>query len=326
MDYINNKIIFFNIGWMKNYQGMANGDDIRGGGAYVQENKYGHEIFNFVPHNGFVYGFVQPPRSTSINMGRLGAGDKDSIDNFLVVWTSTEPSGGTYIIGWYKNATLFKEYQYSKNLDRVYVGEEIGYNVKAKEEDVTLLTLDERVFPIKRTGKGWMGRSNIWYADQEQNQSFKKDVMEYIFNKKLPKIKKPEGKNGIPRQTDPYLRQKIETIAIKKTFDYYENHGYHVKSKEKDNLGWDLEASINNRKLRIEVKGLSLENVNFELTPNEYEKMDMFKESYRICVVVNALKNPILKIFYYDDGSWQDKNGNALKIEERKSAKCFLGK
>ena len=82
-------------------------------------------------------------------------------------------------MGWYKDATLFKDYQYSEDLNRNYKDEKIGYNVKAKEEDSILLPIDERVFHIKR-GKGWMGQSNIWYADQESNEDFKNEVFEYI--------------------------------------------------------------------------------------------------------------------------------------------------
>lgn len=176
-----------------------------------------------------------------------------------------------------------------------------------------------------------MGQSNIWYADQEIVSEFKKEVFKYIDDRIIPK--KPKNKvKGVPRQIDPRKRKKIEGIAIEKTIQHYENLGYNVESVEKDNLGWDLEATIDNRMLKLEVKGLSQENVNIELTPNEYKQMQNSKKEYRVCVVTNALKKPNLQIFSYNDekldsdnlGIWQDENGNALKMEERISARCYV--
>lgn len=323
---VNKEIIFLNIGWMENYQGNDGVDKIEGGGSYVQENKFGHEVYNFLPHDGFVYGFVQTPRSSTFHIERLGADIKDnSIDDVLAVWVANRPKVGSVIVGWYKNATLFREYQYSDNLNRNFKDEKVGYNVKAKIEDATLLPKDERVFHIKR-GKGGMGQSNVWYASQESNEDFKKEVLEYVYNNILPLNDENKRKKTISRQVDTYKRQKIEVTAINHTIKYYEKYGYTVESKEKDNLGWDLEASLDNIKLKIEVKGLSQENVAIELTPNEYKKMNKFKENYRISVVTNALKKPTLKLFSFNDeeGIWQDKNGNKLEIEEKISARCYV--
>ncbi len=54
-------MIFLRIGWMNRYQGQTASDKITGGGAFVEEHRYGHEIFNFLPYNGRVLGYVQPP-------------------------------------------------------------------------------------------------------------------------------------------------------------------------------------------------------------------------------------------------------------------------
>jgi hypothetical protein len=41
-------IIFLNTTWMKRYEGLIGNDVIvHGGGSYVDEYGYGHEIFNF---------------------------------------------------------------------------------------------------------------------------------------------------------------------------------------------------------------------------------------------------------------------------------------
>ena len=67
----NHKVVFLNVGWMDNYQGL-NGDPIKGGGSFPKTRRYGHEIFNFQPHNGRYYGYGRPA-SDSINLERLGS-------------------------------------------------------------------------------------------------------------------------------------------------------------------------------------------------------------------------------------------------------------
>ena len=53
-------------------------------------------------------------------------------------------------------------------------------------------------------------------------------------------------------------------------FSSEDGGSYEVKDRQKDNVGWDLEARRPGKKtLLIEVKGLSGKEVSFELTPNE---------------------------------------------------------
>jgi len=321
-------MIFLNIGWMRDYKGItaANGE-IKGGGSFVQEAGYGYEMFNFLPYNGYMYGYVQPNKG-SIRIERLGAPPKDSsIDDILAIWVAKRPrSGGVFIVGWYNNATVYRGCQPApEGSKREYEGEKLGYYIKAKakEEDYRLLPEGERVFQIPR-GKGGMGQSNVWYADQAIHASFKKDVLNFM--RKFPKSEQPQSEKDKP-WPDPYKRQKIEKIAIEKTTKYYENLGYVVDSVEKDNAGWDLEAILHDRLLRIEVKGLSQKEVLIELTPNEYEKMKEYKDSYRICVVTDALGEcPLLRRFSFspESGEWEDDEGNQLKINEIVSARMSM--
>ena len=94
---------------MERYKGLQDGDEIIGGGSYVKIEGCGHEVCNFAEVNGTLYGYVQPPGS-QIDIDRLGAQpDDDEISNITVVWTATRPTGGTAVIGWYKNATVFRK-------------------------------------------------------------------------------------------------------------------------------------------------------------------------------------------------------------------------
>src|SRR5206468_6509481 len=45
--------------------------------------------------------------------------------------------------------------------------------------------------------------------------------------------------SGVAHQTDPFLRQKIERVAIEVTAAQFTQLGYDVDSIEHDNMGWD---------------------------------------------------------------------------------------
>lgn len=315
-------IIFLRTGWMKSYKGLAH-DDIIGGGSFIEEYGYGYEIFNFAPYKGHMYGYFF--LEGSINLDRIGASeDDDSVDNVLVVWVSKFPSGGMFIVGWYDNATVYRDYQEPPNgSQRIYKGESLGYRVKAKADDCQILPLDARVFPIPSSRSGGMGQANIWYADQDSHASLREKVLKYISTGKISKAKR-NTKGGKPWQLDPYKRHQIEKKAIELTVKYYEDLGYSVDSVEKDNVGWDLEATMPEKMLRLEVKGLSQAEILIALTPNEYEQMKKHKDSYRMCVVTNALdKHALLRVFSFsfESGQWEDDEGNLLSITEIISAR-----
>lgn len=321
-----NPMIFLNVGWMRKYRGLT-GDTIIGGGSYIQETGYGHEIFNFEPFEGNMYGFVQV--TGSIDLTRIGGNTfDDSRSGILTVWVAREPTGGTFIIGWYTNATVYKELQLPpEGSNRAYEGDLFEYRVKAKQESCKLLNLDQRVFNIPRGVRGGMGQANIWYADQPSNAQFREDVWKYISEGKLSEKSNRHAKFGQPHQPDAHKRKLIEKVAVEKTIYYYEKLGYIVNSVERDNVGWDLEATNGGRKLRIEVKGLSHSELLIELTPNEYDNMKMHQHSYRISVVTDTLKkNPLLRVFSYSPEShnWEDDDENQLIITEIIGARMNL--
>lgn len=173
------KMIFFNIGWMTAYQGVES-DPITGGGAHIDEYGDGCEVMNFQPYEGFMYGFAAIAGSLSIH--RLGAkrGD-DSIEKVLVVWVATSPSRGPVAVGWYNNATVYRERQYPpKGSGRERSGtQEWGYRARARVEDCKLLPENQRTFRVPR-GKGGMGQANVWYADRPENATFRDRVLKYV--------------------------------------------------------------------------------------------------------------------------------------------------
>ena len=160
-------IIFCNIGWMKHYDGIQ-GDSIQRGGSY-NRNAVGHEVCNFTPCSGRVYGYVQPTGRVAVE--RLGAvKEADHADGVTVVWTAGPDTGGTAIIGWYTNATVYRDLQVIRNPSRTHRSNNISkYRITAALENAHLIPTAERGFLIPRRVKGGIGQSNVWYADKPES-------------------------------------------------------------------------------------------------------------------------------------------------------------
>lgn len=319
-------VIFCNIGWMERYQGLSHGDQIVGGGSYVKDEGRGHEICNFAPSKNILYGYVQPP-GVQIDIERMGASTNDeSIDDVTVIWTATRPTGGTAVVGWYKNATVFRRYQKFHIPPAIQEQNRIdGYWISASADQAKLLPVDERTFEIPRQVKGGMGQANVWYADKLESASIVKRALELVGGK----LASPKAAKGRKGKQDQEHKVKIEKSAIRLCCEHFEGLGYTVESVEKDNLGWDLEAASGKTLLRIEVKGLSGSAFSIELTPNEFKAFAEQADAYRLAVVTNALESPRLFICRYSNEQkrWvvDGEVSKSIQIETRQSAsvKCI---
>ncbi len=290
-------LLFANIGWMTHYRGNCANDQIKGGGSYRDDDK--HEAFNYLPIGGKCYGYVQPVRWGKINLSRI---DKtcsgERLDNVLVVWIAKHPvGGGTYIVGWYKNASVYSVFQESSSALR----NNYEYNIVANSKDCTLVPLDQRTFQIPRAntqGQGFLGQSNVWYADSPKKsiQQFRDEVFHYI--QEYSTIGQHVSKHAI--KVDVEARKQVEKAAVIFVTKEYRKLGYRVVSREKENIGWDLDATKSGITLKLEVKGLSQNQVSVRISKNEHDSMMANKDSYRLCVVTNAIKKPTLIKFLWD--------------------------
>lgn len=159
------QLFFCNIGWMARYEGL-NGvpDKIVGGGKYVEEHGIGGEICNFLQaDDGCVYGHVETIKNDEdreIRIEKLG-GSGDFVEGVDVVWTATHPKkGGRRVVGWYKDATVFRKRQhFRKAPSRQHRIDKVGsYIVRALAKNAYRLELDDRTLVMGR-GRGWMGQT-----------------------------------------------------------------------------------------------------------------------------------------------------------------------
>ena len=325
-------LVLFNIGWMKRYRGLTESDRIFNGGRYVQENEIGDEVRNFEPAMGRLYGYVPTQDGSNINMTRLGVdADAEYADDVTVVFTATPPEGGNVVVGWYRNARVWREPRRRDEYDIHFVAE-------ARQKDCELLKVDDRVFPVPRTRRGdgdafVMGRTPVRYTDKPNAKPFLRRLNQYMesYMESPPTADEPERRRrrrrDAPRQSDPLLRAKVEKAAIEHVTRHYS--GYECQSVERENKGWDLEFTRGARKLLVEVKGCSGDLGHVELTPNEYRAMRdrRCRHAYRLAIVTRALEAPRLSIISFNgsDKTWRDQDDREVRLEERTGVRVRTG-
>lgn len=286
-------ILFARIGYMQYYQGVDSERPI--GGGYYNENEIGHEAFNFKQEaDGFCYGYVQPPRGTTdnenprLNIGRIDPARKreEFVENVLVVWIATRPKeygGGQYVVGWYKNATVYREFQkIDKNIDR-HPLKDFHYNIKCYYKDAVLLPTNKRKIYIPKPNKGnaSMGQANVYYT---------LDAKGFLINNLAKELKKAieltkmyAGPNLVTKEDwlldiqsqysyepNPKIRKTIEDYAMKKCIRHYENIGFKCEDVSQRE-SFDVLAQKGSCTLKIEVKGTRGAGDKVILTKKEVE-------------------------------------------------------
>ena len=320
-------MIFFNIGWMKHYQGQNASDKILGEFEYIVTHGTGHEQYNFLPHKGFMYGYApvkwnkESQNFQQVAIEKLGAekGD-DHISGVTVIFISRNPTTQTtYVVGWYMNATVYRQPQELRLKGRVLNKESLFYVCKAKLEDTHCIPESERFFvvPSAHKEKGGYGQSTIWYA--QQRQDIQDNALKYIADGETPYQTPKRTNNGLSQED----KKNIENSAIRAATIFFESHGFQVDSVEADNCGWDLTVYSAVEEFCVEVKGTAGKIVNFQLTPNEYKILKRHWRKYKIAVAINCLGDAHLDVFSIWHDSKADKYfghndaGSRLELKEK---------
>lgn len=195
------KILFCKVSGMKYYKGACEDDKPYNGGLFVEENGYGHEEFNFLPielegrEKTACVGFVEPKSNRGVrntihieNIEGCSAYEKDAyVDDVLVIWCATRLEGDITVVGWYKNAKVFRELQEWTMMFANGTEEDRCYNVLADSENCTLLPEFERnrsvwEIPLARKKTYGFGQSMVWYPTDEKAKTFVERVLSNIEN------------------------------------------------------------------------------------------------------------------------------------------------
>lgn len=154
---------------MKNYCGVTENDKPINGGKFINENGAGGEVFNFSPYNHKCYGYVMHYGEMHIERFDKKLKNSPKVGGVTVVFVASDGIESK-IVGWYENATMFRDWQ------EIYIaGDYYDYNFLADEKNCYLIEEKKRNFAIPRAtqaGKGrGMGRSQVWYAESGYAQS-----------------------------------------------------------------------------------------------------------------------------------------------------------
>jgi len=191
------RILFCNIARMKYYKGISPGvDEPNYGGEYVSRTGDAAEKFNFAPLQTELgercFGFVETKSTNSRTTNQLhierleGVAKKAAEANdVLVVWCSTHHQNRAVVVGWYKHATVLRNYEAIEVRDEIGVSEQI-FNVEADAQDCVLLPEGERNrhcwwAPRKKMTRSFgFGQANVWFAEEESAGNYVRQLVEQI--------------------------------------------------------------------------------------------------------------------------------------------------
>ena len=115
----------------------------------------------------------------------------------MVVWRAkSDCSDFTSVVGWYKNATVYRYY----NEFELANDDTKNYNFKAKAEDCILLPVNVRsrrtLWYVRRKGKKngpsyGFGQANVWFASESDENIY----LESYLNKIVNQIDNYDGEN-----------------------------------------------------------------------------------------------------------------------------------
>ncbi|MDV7341582.1 DUF3883 domain-containing protein [Terasakiella sp. A23] len=328
------KMVLFRLQWMEDYKGFENIKNATFG--HVKEGEDPHEAFNFqVESDNCHYGYARISKGDSIHIERLGEVDQDQdgneyVDGVTVIWTAKHPSGGMVVVGWYKNARVYRQEQLCPDEIVRPFNDDACYRVSANSGDAFFLETEQRdIELLKGLGDTWKQARPFYITEKEEFSEMEKKLWRLVYGKSGFSVSKKRKKPVINQER----KKEIEEGAIKLVTDEFENCGYTVTSFEDKNVGYDLQAVSQNGQeiLCIEVKGRGIDVVTADFTFNEYETIIKHQNNqfnvgeYVICIVTNVCR-PEMKLyqFYYDrkhKGWFDTNNGLKLKPEERVAVK-----
>ena len=218
------RILFCNIAWMDYYQGIIPGkDEPRNGGFYVLKNNDAHEKFNFqsvqltkedtfYPDGNECLGFVGTKSTNGKDDNQLriekiegcGALKKEQeVDDVLVIYCAKYPDSlrnETYIVGWFKHATVYRNYEQINFTNEDGFVYKQFYNAIAKKEDCVLLPRGLRrksnIWRVPRKQRDisyGFGQANVWFAKGEDDDLNLKKFLDRI----VGQIEEYDGENWV---------------------------------------------------------------------------------------------------------------------------------
>ena len=182
-------ILILNIPFCNKYNGIED-NFLNTYDKFFKEKKGAFpEFYNFQDYNGNCYGYVSAKEGI-VNLSEINFKNNEDLlfEKILILWVSKNDKNNNYkLIGWYKNAQVFKYLQ--KKISFPSVGRDLYFNTKASSKDCFLLPLEDRNFLINLN---FENNCNILLKDEkdlsnvlEFINSYKKERFNTIYNKNI---------------------------------------------------------------------------------------------------------------------------------------------
>jgi hypothetical protein len=278
-----NKLVLLKTAWCDWYDG----DAVVGNFQYVKDHgsDSGHERFNFKKSSGGIYYGYCPP------LGRGGSPSPEMLDEWTVIWVAKKPkTNGVRIVGVYYNAK-FEGDQLIHKID----GEEIAYCVSSRDAFVVPPELRTRSFksPVKSGPCCYLIGGN----NDKKYKALAKQLLDEIVKLKSLSASERESISTHYRFPSNEHIRAVEKASVEFVWKHFEAKKHIIKDRQKDNVGYDLEAATKHNTLLLEVKGTSGTTPYAYITANELAAARGKRGAdWRLCMVTNALTTPKLEI------------------------------
>jgi hypothetical protein len=157
---------------------------------------------------------------------------------------------------------------------------------EAKVGEVRLLNAPITLSELRRMFPNWAWLRNVnmfAYLDQHQSRT----LLRRIDDKPSIAAREELRRSGAGFGNNE-TNSLVERAAIRKAIRLLKQKGFMVTSRERESIGYDLDARRGRTELHVEVKGVSDDVVQFPITRNEVFRATS-DPSFRLFVVTDAL-------------------------------------
>ena len=279
------RVLFARVGWMKYYDGPREDDPKPISGGKYNKEQTGHEVYNYHDINGYCHSFFEPPGrlpasgKKDLNIKRIVPdAEADEVTGVTVVFVARHPSGGQFVVGWHRNATVYCACQ---RVERFGL-DGYGYYTRTRTGDVVLLPVSERSWRIPSDHS--FGNSNVCYTLNDDGSlkrlPWQQDILDKIRAYSGPNVYQNPvleedeeirtRSSGQGYGLNTVQRKAVEDCAMNAAERYFRANGYDFNDTHKTKP-YDYTCTINGEQWFVEVKGTTGQPDKILVTSGEVE-------------------------------------------------------
>jgi hypothetical protein len=308
------KILFVHINLMERYAGYDGDIDPREKHSHAKRDGVS-ERFNFklAPDGKFYGAWCE----SKVNLRRIDPQlnkNAASVNDVLLIFWAKVGKRDYRVVGWYEDATIWKEAQTNRCKDR-----DIKYFIAEATRGLLLPTGTKFPMALPVGKKGEVGpHAGNWYTFSDslehKNLPWLRRIISFIdsytngendYESAIDMdTAEDEKKNGF--QSNPRIRKAIELYAEKKAIEWFESQDFTFVRKV--GKPFDLIFTKDSKQLFVEVKGTQTDGSCIFLTYNEVECSKEKQPNYALF---------LLRLIKIDDAEKPTSSGGVPRIIHR---------